>query len=241
MSFIDEDSQRLAVGAIVELFALDLTALGGSVYYFTPTAKAGGVSPVFQGHTYTPVDIVADGFEVSGRGTLPTPTLRLANTNRALTAVVNTYHDLVGATVIRLRTLAKYLDGEPGADPNAHYQPDIFFIEQKTAHNKLLLEWKLAAAIDVEGQKLPRRTINRSFCQHIYRRVIPGVTVDEETFDYSKATCPYAGSAYFDRNDESTTVENDACSKYLTGCRLRFGSEPLPTYAFPGVGRLTTG
>ena len=231
---IEEDVQGLELGEYVEMYTLDLTPIGGDVYYFTPTNGENGVPPVqFGGITYVPVDIQAEGFEANGKGPFPEPVIRIGNTSRTLAALVNGMDDLVGAKITRLRTLAQYLDSGDSPDPTAHFPPDIYFVEQKTVQNKLVIEFKLSSVMDLEGQKLPRRLITRNYCPYIYRRYNEA----NGTFDYSKATCPYVGTLYFTDKDVATSAANDKCGKRLVSCEKRFAGVGVPFGGFPGAGR----
>jgi lambda family phage minor tail protein L len=70
----------------------------------------------WQGFTYYPAPIQAEGFETSSRGTLPTPTLTIATQGSQqdlmglLRHQIKKFGDVVGAKVTRIRTFAKYLD-----------------------------------------------------------------------------------------------------------------------------------
>ena len=227
---IKTDIQALELDALVEMFVLDTTNLGGVVYRFV-NGNILGSSVLWQGNTYTPIDIEAEGFEVTSKGTLPTPTIRISNVTQLMSSVVIANGDLVGATFYRYRTLKKYLDGQPSADPSAQFPPDKYVVDHKSQHNKLMIEWRLAAAMDQQGKLLPGRQILRDVCTHRYR--VWDATAG--AFDYTKATCPYTGSLYFDEQGVATTNALDACGKRLSDCKLRFGNAPLPTRAFPGV------
>ena len=153
---------------------------------------------IWQGKTYFPAPIQAEGFDISSRGTLPTPTLRMtAQKEEGIQALsilrraIHKYGDIVGAKVTRIRTFAKYLDqanfssisqidGKQGIyesnfpdqyepDPYAEFPRDIFYIERKSNENKINLEYELSALIDVEGIKLPRRVILSKKCGFTYR------------------------------------------------------------------------
>ncbi len=233
MSELEQDVHSPDLGEIVDLYQLDLTKLNGTIYYFTTSIEPGSGFLSFAGIVYNAVDIMVDGFEVSGRGSLPTPSFKIANISRALTGLVADYDDLVGAPVTRIQTLSKYLDDGDTPNPSAHFPPDVFVIAQKVVQDKLLLEFQLQAAIDVEGQKIPNRLVLRNYCKRAYRIWNP----NNGAFDYSKAQCPYAGAGYFDRNGEPTTPDKDQCGKDRTGCMARYGDSPLPTWAFFGVGQ----
>lgn len=231
---IEEDKAQLELGTIIELFQLDMTNLGQGVVYFVDTNTTDGSVIQFGGIVYTPVDVMAEGFETNGQGPFPQPIFRVANTTRALTGLVNSLDDLIGARVTRTRTLSKYLDNQPTADPSAHFPPDVFVVEQKTAQNRLFIEFKLSSAIDVEGQTLPRRVIARDYCSFVYRKWDSA----NSSFDYTNATCPYTGTNYFDIAGNPSTAAKDNCRKRVVDCRNRFGrTSPLPTRAFPGAGR----
>lgn len=227
-------AQSLDPGAIVFLFELNTSVIGGPVYYFTPN-RDGDNPVVFGGVTYTSADIEASDFEVSGNGSLPTPKIRISNTDGLVQQIVNQYGDLVGCSLRRVRTFARFLDGKPDADPSSYFGPDIFRVERKVAEDGPFFEWELSAAIDQEGKMLPGRQVLRDFCSWRYRVWNP----QTNTFDYSKATCPYTASSYFTAEGEPTTAANDRCGKRVSECERRFGAgNPLPFGGFPGVSRV---
>ena len=226
---IASDVQKLAPGALVELFVLDATALGGTITRFHAGLNELQSSLVWDGDTYTPFPIEASGFELSGRGTLPQPKVRIANVTGLVGALVAELDDLVGATLTRKRTLVKYLDAvnfsggvNPTADPTQAFPDEIWTVNRKAEENKIFIEFELAAAFDVAGVKLPRRQVVANVCPWIYRG----------------AECGYAGGAVADINDVATAVlANDQCGKRLASCKLRFGTfSELPYGGFPGVG-----
>lgn len=230
---IASEAQKAATSPYVVLYQLDARVLGGDVYCFTQSTRES--APItYGGVEYTPIDLEADGFEWTGAGTLPTPRIRIANANRAMSALVGTYDDLLGATLTRIRTFRRFLDGEPDADPGAHFPLDIYRVERKVALTKTHIEWELSAAMDQEGKMLPGRQVLRDACTHTYRRWTGA------GFDYSQATCPYTGSACFKASGDPTgNSAEDDCGRKDSDCKKRFGeSAVLPTRAFPGVARV---
>jgi lambda family phage minor tail protein L len=180
------------------------------------------------------VPMDATGFEWSTKGTLPQPTLSFDNIAGAGNLLLDSYGDLIGATVIRILTLRRFLDDGATPDPTAMISREAFVVAQKMSHTAITIVFKLAARWDVEGTQLPRRQILRDICTHTYRRWVPGVG-----FDYSRASCPYTGGAFFDVNNAGTDASHDQCSRAMTGCQLRFpGGQTLPARFFPGVGRV---
>ena len=232
ISSVYEDVSALAPSAIIELFELQLdSTLHGSsdVYRFhagTNAAVTGNI--VWDGNAYTRMPVQADGFEMRSTGSLPQPTLTIANLDGNMTTVLalvnqtTTGNDLTGATVKRIRTLKRYLDGESSADPNAKFPDEIWRISRKATENRDIVTFELSSAFDLAGQKLPKRQIIANTCQWIYR----------------SAECGYAGSNYFDVNgDTVSTLAEDVCGKRIASCKLRFGENgELPFGSFPGAG-----
>lgn len=225
--------QSLQPDAVISLFTLDANSMGGGVFYFVQGSN-GDDKIKFNGAEYEPVDIEIDGLEASGTGGLPTPRIRIANSNGLPQSIINTYGDLVGCKVTRVRVFAKNLDDGDEPDPTAYYGPDIFRVEQKTSETPLFIEWELSAAIDQQGKQIPGRVVIRDTCLWRYRSHISG-----NLFDYSKVQCPYVGTGYFDKSDQPTTADKDECGRRVSSCKLRFGQNaPLPFGGFPGVGRV---
>lgn len=223
--------QQLAPSAVVELFILDASSLGGGVYYFHAGTNGLSAVIVWKGIQYLPFPIQATGFDMNGRGQLPRPKLLVANVTGVVTALVLTYQDLVGAKLTRKRTMAKYLDAVnfPGgvnasADTTAEFVDDIFFIDRKSAENKDYVEFELSASLDVFGVSLPRRQIIQNMCAWKYRGT----------------ECGYTGTAYFNINDSSVpSASQDYCAKRLSSCKCRFGqSAELPFGGFPAAGMI---
>ena len=161
--------QRHQTSPFVELFTLDCTPLGGSVYRFTNYPSASGGALTFGGYSYTPLPIISSGWDFSSTGTPPKPTLTISNANKSFLGVVLTLGDIVGAKVTRIRTYAKYLNGEPTADSSKYIGPEVFVVEQKTGHNNEFIQWQLTSILDRFGMKLPRRQVLKD-------RGFPGVS-----------------------------------------------------------------
>lgn len=175
----------------------------------------------WQGFSYQAIPYQSSGWEYQGSGSLPKPKIRISNVEGIFGALIAQYNDLVGAKLTRKRTLSIYLDGEPAADPTAHWPDEIFYINRKETENKEYIEFELASSLDLEGLELPRRRILRSVCLWAYRG----------------ADCGYTGAPVADINDNPTTDANlDQCGKRLGSCKLRFGNNgPLPFGGFPGA------
>lgn len=241
MSLITEAAQSLSPtrGGLVTLYELDARNLGDDqVRRFTPNTDPVVGPVIFNGNTYTPIDIMADGFEWGGSGAPPTPTLKISNVSMFAGVLVREFGDLIGAMITRIRTYRDFLDGGLSPDPTMTFPLDTFRVERKATHNKIYIEFELAVIFDQEGLMLPARQCIRDTCTHVYRRWNAATS----SFDYSTATCPYTGSAKFKRDGTATTVgSEDVCGKRLSNCVDRFGqSATLPTRAFPGMARYST-
>ena len=130
--------------------------------------------------------------------------------------------------MIRKRTLAKYLDavnftaGNPDADPNQAFMDDVFFIDRKATENKVLVEFELAVAFDVQGVQLPRRQIIQNVCP----------------WKYKGPECGYVPGGMYNSSDQPVSqADQDVCGKRLNSCKLRFGTyAELPYGGFPAAG-----
>ncbi len=211
----------------------------------------------WQGKTYFPAPIQAEGFDISSRGTLPTPVLRITAQKEEeiealsiLRRTVHKYGDIIGAKVTRIRTFAKYLDAKnfsdisqvdstQGAypspfpdeyepDPYAEFPRDVFYVERKSSENKVNLEYELSALIDVEGIKLPRRVVLSQKCGFTYRGC--GCFYEEKqqnVFDPSKPN----GCA--DCDPPTTVAGPGTMSPLLAKCDIRDSQLALPEKAPP--------
>ena len=174
------DLQKINPSSVIELFTLQLsTALHGAntIYRFhAGTNYNSNADIIWNSNTYTKIPIQAEGFAYQ-RGQLPRPTLVVSNALNTITAILLTVNqttagnDLTGATVTRIRTLARYLDatnfsgssnpfGTP--DPTAEFPQEIYKIDRKSAENRETVTFELAAVFDLAGVRAPKRQCTRS-------------------------------------------------------------------------------
>lgn len=228
---ITSEIQKLEPSAVIELFRLDLSFIGAGVFHFHAGTNGLTQNLVFAEITYYRFPIHATGFDFNGRGQLPRPKLVVSNITGAITGLVLVLQDLVGARLVRRRTMVKYLDAvnfeggvNPTADPNAIFPDDVYYIDRKSGENRDIVEFELAAAFDLYGVQLPRRQIIQNTC----------------VWKYKSAECGYAGGAYFNENDQPVgSAAQDFCGKRLSSCKLRFGENAeLPYGSFPAAGLL---
>ena len=235
ISSIYADLSTLAPDAIIELFELHYdNTLHGSTdilrWHAGSNADVTG-NITWNSNDYARLPVQAEGFEYTNTGTLPRPTLSVANLDGAVTALLlgvnltTPGNDLTGAKVKRIRTLKKFLDGESAADPYATFPIEEWFIDRKATESRDVVSFELASKFDLSNKELPNRQVVANICQWQYR----------------SSECSYTGSNYFDVNNNSVaTLAQDACGKRLSSCKKRFGENgELPFGSFPGAGLLT--
>lgn len=234
-------TQQPDPGAEVILFRLDTTNVGGTILYFCQGAL--GDAPVsFGGQEYAPIDIQMSDFEVNAGGSLPQPKLRIKNTDNTVQGMVNAFGDLAGCEIRRVRTFARFLDGQPDEDPTSYIGPDVFRVERLAEDLPSHIEWELSAAIDQEGKMLPGGLVLRDTCVHRYRIYDPSSPKAAlDGFVYPTINpCPYTGAPCFTASGQATTAAQDRCGRKVSDCELRFGiGNPLPFGGFPGVARVS--
>ena len=101
----------------------------GSIQMYSPTDKDDWGSTTVGDYTlqtYTPFPFEFNGYERRGKGAIPRPTIRFSNINRDFTVYNTSHEDLLGAKVIRRRTLAKYL----GENPPVEFPKDWYVTHQ---------------------------------------------------------------------------------------------------------------
>ena len=172
--------QKINPSAIIELFVLQLdTALHGAntIYRFHAGSNLNANGEiVFAGNSYLRFPIEATGFAYQ-RGQLPRPKVTISNATGLISSIlvsvnqVTAGNDLTGAIFTRIRTMARFLDavnflgntnplGTP--DPTAEFKRQIFIVDRKSAENREVVEFELAASTDMAGVRAPKRQCTRA-------------------------------------------------------------------------------
>ena len=172
--------QEINPGSIIELFTIELnTALHGSnnIYRFHNGANMNANGQVvWAGNSYLRFPIECTGFEFGSTGTLPRPRIAISNIFGTITTLLQGVNqttignDLNGTKLVRIRTLAKFLDavnfegntnpyGTP--DPNAEFPQEIYFLDRKISENRDIVQWEAISALDLVNVKLPKRIATR--------------------------------------------------------------------------------
>ena len=179
-SAVFSNLQSINPSAIIELFTLQLsTALHGAntIYRFHAGSNLNANGKiVWATNEYLRFPIQASGFAFQ-KGQLPRPKISISNATGLISSILlsvnetTTGNDLTGATVTRIRTLAKFIDAVnfPGntnpfgtPDANAEFPREVYLIDRKSAENREVVEFELAAPTDLAGVRIPGRQCTRS-------------------------------------------------------------------------------
>ena len=172
------DLQSINPSAIIELFQLKLdSALHGAntTYYFHAGSNLDANNKIkWKGVEYLRFPVEATGFAFQ-KGQLPRPKLIVSNATGLISSIlldvnqITAGNDLTGATVTRIRTLAKFIDADnfadgvnSTADPSAEFPKEIYSIDRKSAETRETVEFELAAPTDLAGVRIPKRQATRS-------------------------------------------------------------------------------
>ena len=177
-SAVFSNLQSINPSAIIELFTLQLdNALHGAttVYRFHAGSNLNANGKiVWDGNEYLRFPVQATGFAFQ-KGQLPRPKITISNATGLVSAILlsvnetTTGNDLTGATVTRIRTLAKFIDAvnfadgtNATADPDAEFPQEVYSIDRKSSENRETVEFELAAPTDLAGVRIPKRQCTRS-------------------------------------------------------------------------------
>ena len=170
--------QDINPSAIIELFTLQLsTALHGenTIYRFHAGSNLNANGKiVWAGNEYLRFPVQASGFAFQ-KGQLPRPKLIISNATGLISSILlsvnetTTGNDLTGATVTRIRTLAKFIDAvnfadgtNATADNTAEFPQEIYSVDRKATETRDIVEFELAAPTDLAGVRIPGRQATRS-------------------------------------------------------------------------------
>ena len=181
------DIQKVNPSSIIELFKLELKeglnyATGNpsgvtTVHRFHSGSNLDAYGNiVWNGEIYLRFPVEASGFAFQ-RGQLPRPTITVSNMGTpsmsAVLLAANSFtagNDLTGAKVTRIRTMARFVDaanfsgttnpfGTP--DPDAEFPREVYYIDRKSAENRTVVQFELAAIFDMAGIRAPKRQCTR--------------------------------------------------------------------------------
>ena len=246
---VKRELHSLEPSAIIELFQLHLTAAVNGVnlvLYFHAGTNELSQNIVFDNTAYSAFPIEVNGFEVTTKGTLPRPSMKISNVSTVfsnnitpvvsygtITQLLNAYNPLQ-AEVKRIRTCKKFLDAvnftsgtNATADPTAMFNggPESWYIDRIATENPQVVEFELVGKLDLTNLRLPARQVVEH-CPWIYKGTECGYTPGKE-FDLNNRDVS-------DNNDDQDNPL-DQCAKNLRACELRHPDGFLPFGGFPGA------
>tara|TARA_B100000902_G_C27167300_1_gene841893 strand:+ start:14 stop:622 length:609 start_codon:yes stop_codon:yes gene_type:complete len=181
------DVQKVNPSSIIELFKLELkeglnyetgnpTGVTTEHRFHAGTNLNANGEIVWNSESYSRFPVEATGFAFQ-RGQLPRPRITISNMGTpnmsAVLLAANAFtagNDLTGAKVTRIRTMARFLDtanfsgdtnpfGTP--DPDAEFPREVYYIDRKSAENRTVVQFELAAIFDIAGIRAPKRQCTR--------------------------------------------------------------------------------
>ena len=237
---LSEASQRPNPDAFVSLYTLDASAIGGGIHRFCNSTDTDGGNISFGNVEYVPLNFKSEGFEWDGEA-MPRPKITASiagdtDLSAAFLDLVVGYKGAQGATLYRIRTLFRYLDGHEDADDTIQFPQDIYVVDRIISLTQTAVQWELIAATDLPNMKLPNRVALRDACQWIYRKW--DASANHFVYDGTSMACPYTGAACYTKAGVSTTSANDECGHRFSDCALRYSNgAALPFGGFPGLER----
>lgn len=169
---------------------------------------------MWQGTEYLPMPVETEGFELSTNNRLVRPKIRISNKDFIVTDILANNKDLQYARLVRKRTFVKFLDddnfdgGNPWgeADVSAEISNDTYIVAQKTAENRLYVEFELTTALDIDGATLNNKLILSNYCG----------------FNYRGFGCRYEGAELFDKDNNQINVNNTSLINFIQQDQYNF-------------------
>ena len=272
-----EELLKLAPTAVIDLFEIELTTklnnvedpdnLGAEI---TDTlryhAGKNGITEdlKFDGKEYAAVPVEIDGFSFSAKGTLPRPTMRVANANNAITnlmlkvnSTTGEQYNPLGAKVRRIRTFAKFID-TANFSQGSLFASDADITDVLTTEDAdSLIMQSFNDTADPQAKLVETWYIDRIASENqqfvefelapkldLVNVQIPRRTIEEVCpWQYRGSECGYEGDKCFTVDDalivtgtEEQKKNADVCGKRLKSCQKRFGRDnDLPFGGFYGA------
>ena len=176
-SYISE-LQNISPSSIIELFELklnqDLHGTAETRYFHNGSSLNLNQEIIWNNNSYQRFPVQVEGFEYKG-GQLPRPTLTVSNATGFMSALLinvnetTAGNDLIGAIFTRRRTNVKFLsndnffgDNPSGAvDESVEDAKQIFTVARKSTENREIVQFELAAALDMANVRCPNRICTR--------------------------------------------------------------------------------
>ena len=190
----DQLKQEIDSG-LLEFFELTIGAGSNNTLYFHDGKKENLDDVTFDGNTYVALPIMMEGMELKADGAMSRPTLTIANVESILKsgskfktqmedgtwgATVNSeplvatdfkLDHLVGATIVKRKTLEKYLSSSPIIE----FEKDEYIIDRISEKSNTFVTLELASPFDLGGIRVPNRVVIGKYCPWVYQGARPDV------------------------------------------------------------------
>jgi len=233
---LNKQLSSLQPDALIELFEIDFSNMqenfeqlkdmyginvgADTVYRFCSSVNSNNPI-VWQGKSYQPMPIMAEGFESKNDGRFPRPKLVVANPDGIFSRIIYNNNDFVGCKITRKRTYVRFLDDEnfqnknlnsEGKNPfgqsdrDSYLPDDVYYINRKMSEDKNGISFELSSPLELKNSWLPARKLYANLCTWTYRceigcgyRGLPIETVEEqdltEGFELNQSAGPGIVSA----------------------------------------------
>jgi len=198
-SNVNKQLSSLQPDALIELFEIDFSNMqenfeqlkdmyginvgADTVYRFCSSINSSNPI-VWQGKSYQPMPIMADGFESKNDGRFPRPKLVIANPEGIFSRIIYNNNDFVGCKITRKRTYVRFLDDEnfqnknlnsDGKNPfgqsdrDSYLPDDVYYINRKMSEDKNGISFELSSPLELKNSWLPARNLYANLCTWTYR------------------------------------------------------------------------
>ena len=229
----DAQGSEITSGLII-LYEISLgTGTNNTLFFHSEKDLDGtdsGKNIIFNGNTYISLPIIIDDIEKKSDGAMNRPKVTIANVEtliktgsafktemaegtwnsviqgESITATNFKFDNLIGQRFVRRKTLEKYT----GSATPVEFPKETFIIDRITDKNFLSVTLELASPMDLNGVRIPARTVIGKYCPWIYK----GYNISE-----TKSAC------YWSDHEQVSDTSNSHYSFYFTK-----NDEPLVLY-----------
>ena len=131
---LQQEAQSLDPSAVIHLFTLDASNVGGAVHRFCTEREADGTPVTFGGNQFPQISVRTEGFEWNSDGTLPRPKMSASALNATFYSLIVLTNGAQGALLLRERTLAKFLDGHEYGGRGIKFSTDLYIVDADEKH-----------------------------------------------------------------------------------------------------------
>lgn len=185
--------------------------------------------------TYQVIPIMIEDIETNTQGALPRPSMTIANVfktldNTSLRGAIYTANGstslplekILGLKVRRRRTLKKYLYGQASdQNPPVEYPTEVYVMDRITEETNEFITFELVAPFDLEGVRLPRRTVISNACAWKYQGA------GNHLFEYEKlGGCSWNQESTLKFNGTEHTVYVNSDDEYVVPNTITFTTDP---------------